>query len=483
MSYISTLFPAYAEIFLLCMIGVIMIADLLLPSQTRTVTYLLTQVTLLGCSLITVATHTTGVAHLFTGMFVDDLMSDVLKLLTYLAVSMMLVYSRSYLIVRGLFTGEFLSLTLTSTLGMMVMISASNFVTLYIGLEVLALSLYALVALQRDSAVATESAMKYFILGAMASGFLLYGMSMIYGGTGSLDVQTISNVIKAGQGNDMLLVFGLAFLVAGLAFKLGAVPFHMWVPDVYHGAPTAMTMFIGTAPKLAAFAFVMRILVESLQPLMIHWAGMLAVLAVLSMGVGNITAIAQTNIKRMFAYSTIAHMGFLLLGVLSGTLDGYSSAMFYAVIYVLMTLGGFGMIMLLSREGFEADNLNDFKGLNQRSPWLAFMMLLLMFSMAGVPPTVGFYAKFSVLNAALQAGHLSLVIAAVIFSLIGAFYYLRIVKLMYFDAPESHEKLYMQPDSTLLVSINGLAVLMLGIMPNTLMAICAASVQQSLLLP
>ena len=483
MSYISTLFPAYAEIFLLCMICVIMIVDSLLPSQTRTVTYLLTQVTLLGCSLITVATHTTGVAHLFTGMFVDDLMSDVLKLLTYLSVSMMLVYSRSYLIVRGLFTGEFLSLTLTSTLGMLVMISASNFVTLYIGLEVLALSLYALVALQRDSAVATESAMKYFILGAMASGFLLYGMSMIYGGTGSLDIQTISNVIQAGQGNDMLLVFGLAFLVAGLAFKLGAVPFHMWVPDVYHGAPTAMTMFIGTAPKLAAFAFVMRILVEALQPMMIHWAGMLAVLAVLSMGVGNITAIAQTNIKRMFAYSTIAHMGFLLLGVLSGTLDGYSSAMFYAVIYVLMTLGGFGMIMLLSREGFEADNLNDFKGLNQRSPWLAFMMLLLMFSMAGVPPTVGFYAKFSVLNAALQAGHLTLVIAAVIFSLIGAFYYLRIVKLMYFDAPESHEKLYMQPDSTLLVSINGLAVLMLGIMPNTLMAICAASVQQSLLLP
>ncbi|MFH2139325.1 MAG: NADH-quinone oxidoreductase subunit NuoN [Pseudomonadota bacterium] len=483
MSYISTLFPAYAEIFLLCMICVIMVVDSLLPSQTRTVTYLLTQVTLLGCSLITVATHTTGVAHLFTGMFVDDLMSDVLKLLTYLSVSMMLVYSRSYLIVRGLFTGEFLSLTLTSTLGMLVMISASNFVTLYIGLEVLALSMYALVALQRDSAVATESAMKYFILGAMASGFLLYGMSMIYGGTGSLDIQTISNVIKAGQGNDMLLVFGLAFLVAGLAFKLGAVPFHMWVPDVYHGAPTAMTMFIGTAPKLAAFAFVMRILVEALQPMMIHWAGMLAVLAVLSMGVGNITAIAQTNIKRMFAYSTIAHMGFLLLGVLSGTLDGYSSAMFYAVVYVLMTLGGFGMIMLLSREGFEADNLNDFKGLNQRSPWLAFMMLLLMFSMAGVPPTVGFYAKFSVLNAALQAGHLTLVIAAVIFSLIGAFYYLRIVKLMYFDAPESHEKFYMQPDSTLLVSINGLAVLMLGIMPNTLMAICAASVQQSLLLP
>ncbi|HLY96778.1 MAG TPA: NADH-quinone oxidoreductase subunit NuoN, partial [Sideroxyarcus sp.] len=356
-----------------------------------------------------------------------------------------------------------------------------NFLTLYLGLELLALSLYAMVALQRDSAVATESAMKYFILGAMASGFLLYGMSMLYGATGSLDVNRIADVIQHGSSNKTLMVFGLAFIVAGLAFKLGAVPFHMWVPDVYHGAPTAMTMFIGTAPKLAAFAFVMRILVEALQPLMIHWSGMLVILAVLSMAVGNITAIAQTNIKRMLAYSTISHMGFLLIGVLAGTVEGYGSAMFYAVIYVLMSLGAFGMIMLLSREGFEADNLNDFKGLNQRSPWLAFMMLLLMFSMAGVPPTVGFYAKFSVLNAAVQTGHLPLVVMAVIFSLIGAFYYLRIVKLMYFDAPESHEKLYIQPDSSLLISINGLAVLALGILPGTLMSVCAVSVQQSLL--
>lgn len=482
MSYIATLFPAYAEIFLLAMIGVILIADLFMPGQTRTVTYLLTQLTLLACSLITVSTHVEGTAHLFNGMFVDDLMSDVLKLLTYLAVSMMLVYSRSYLIVRGLFTGEFLGLTLLSMLGMMVMISASNFVALYIGLEVQALSLYAMVALQRDSAVASESAMKYFVLGAMASGFLLYGMSMIYGGTGSLDVQTISAVILHGQANTMLLVFGLAFLVAGLAFKLGVAPFHMWVPDVYHGAPTAMTLLIGSAPKLAAFAFVMRILVESLQPMMIHWSGMLMVLAVLSMAVGNITAIAQTNIKRMFAYSTIAHMGFLLVGVLSGTLDGYSSAMFYAVAYVLMTLGGFGMVMLLSREGFEADKIDDFKGLNQRSPWLAFMMLILMFSMAGVPPTIGFYAKFAVFSAAVHAGHIPLVVLALLFSLIGAFYYLRIVKLMYFDAPESHEKLNLQPDTALLVSINGLAVLLLGILPNSLMIVCAASVQQSLLL-
>ncbi len=481
MNLLASLSPAYAEIFLLVMVSAILIVDLFIVNYTKTLTYLLVQISLLGCSLITVATHEDGIVHMFHHMFVDDLMSDVLKLLTYLSVSMMLVYSRSYLMARGLFTGEFLALVLFATLGMMVMISASNFLSLYLGLELLALSLYALVALQRDSAIATESAMKYFILGAMASGFLLYGMSMLYGATGSLDVNNVADVIRHGAPNKPLLVFGLAFVVAGLAFKLGAVPFHMWVPDVYHGAPTAMTMFIGSAPKLAAFAFVMRILVEAMQPLMIDWSGMLMILAVLSMAVGNITAIAQTNIKRMFAYSTIAHMGFMLVGILSGTLEGYGSAMFYAVVYVLMSLGGFGMIMLLSREGFEADTLNDFKGLNQRSPWLAFMMLLLMFSMAGVPPTVGFYAKFSVLNAAVQAGHLQLVVMAVLFSLIGAFYYLRIVKLMYFDAPESHEKLYIQPDSSLLISINGLAVLILGILPNTLMSVCAVSVQQSLL--
>jgi NADH-quinone oxidoreductase subunit N len=482
MSFLSTLFPAYAEIFLLVMVSVIMIADLFTSGHNKTVTYLLVQLTLLGCSLITVATHQNGAMHLFNNMFVDDLMSDVLKLLSYLAISMMLVYSRTYLLARGLFSGEFLALVLFALLGMMVMISASHFLTLYLGLELLSLSLYAMVALQRDSATATEAAMKYFILGALASGLLLYGMSMLYGATGTLEVKAIAAAIQEGVPNKALLVFGLVFIVSGLAFKLGAVPFHMWVPDVYHGAPTAMTMLIGTAPKLAAFAFVMRILVEGLQPLMIHWSGMLAILAVLSMAVGNISAIAQINIKRMFAYSTIAHMGFLLVGVLSGSIEGYGSAMFYAVIYVLMSLGGFGMIMLLSREGFEADTLNDFKGLNQRSPWLAFMMLLLMFSMAGVPPTVGFYAKFSVLNAAVQAGHIPLVIMAVLFSLIGAFYYLRIVKLMYFDAPESHERIYMQPDSSLLISINGLAILILGIFPGTLMSVCAVSVQQSLLL-
>jgi len=482
MSYLSTLLPAYAEIFLLVMVSAILIVDQFVTDPNKNVTYVLTMLTLLGCALITVFLRQPGVVHLFHNMYVNDLMSDMLKLYSYIAVAMMLVYSRSYLLARGLFTGEFLALTLFSLLGMMVMISASNFVTLYMGLEILSLSLYAMVALQRDSATATEAAMKYFILGALASGLLLYGMSMLYGATGSLDVNVISDAITHGVPNKQLLTFGLVFIVAGLAFKLGAVPFHMWVPDVYHGAPTAMTMLIGTAPKLAAFAFVMRLLVEALQPLMVHWSGMLAILAVLSMAVGNISAIAQTNLKRMLAYSTIAHMGFMLLGILSGDIDGYSAAMFYAVIYVLMSLGGFGMIMLLSRAGFEADKLDDFKGLNQRSPWLAFIMLLLMFSMAGVPPTVGFYAKFSVLSAAVNSGHIPLVVIAVLFSLIGAFYYLRIVKLMYFDAPESHVQIIVPPDSNILISFNGLAVLLLGILPGNLMAVCAVSVQQSLLL-
>ena len=482
MNLMTNLMPAGAEIFLLVMTCVILIADLLIKQSGRLITYLLVQLTLLGCALITVGTHENGAVHAFNNMFVDDLMSDVLKLLTYLTISMMLVYSRQYLTVRGLFSGEFMVLTLFAMLGMMVMISASHFLTLYLGLELLSLSLYAMVALQRDSATATEAAMKYFILGALASGLLLYGMSMLYGATGSLSLDAVSAAIRHGVQNKSLLTFGLVFVVSGLAFKLGAVPFHMWVPDVYHGAPTAMTMLIGSAPKLAAFAFVARILVDGLQPLMQHWSGMLIILAIASMALGNITAIAQTNLKRMFAYSTIAHMGFLLLGFISGGLEGYGSSMFYAVVYVLMSLGAFGMIMLLSRLGFEADTLDDFKGLNQRSPWLAFMMLLLMFSMAGVPPTVGFYAKFSVLNAVVQAGHIWLAVAAVLFSLIGAFYYLRIVKLMYFDTPESNAPISLEQDTALLMSINGLGVLLLGLLPDTLMTVCAAAVRQSLLL-
>jgi NADH-quinone oxidoreductase subunit N len=462
---------------------VILIADLLIRQNGRLVTYLLVQLTLLGCSLIIVGTHENGVVYAFHKMFVDDLMSDVLKLLTCLALSMMLVYSRQYLTVRGLFTGEFMVLVLFAMLGMMVMISANHFLTLYLGLELLSLSLYTLVALQRDSSVAIEAAMKYFVLGALASSLLLYGMSMLYGATGTLELGAVSQAIQSGAADKNLLVFGLVFVVSGLAFKLGVVPFHMWVPDVYQGAPTAITMLIGSAPKLSAFSFAVRILVEGLQPLVQHWSGMLIILAIASMALGNISAIAQTNIKRMFAYSTITHMGFLLLGLLSGRTEGYGASMFYVVVYALMSLGAFGMIMLLSRaDGFEADTLNDFKGLSRRSPWLAFMMLLLMFSMAGVPPTVGFYAKFSVLNAVVQAGHLWLAVVAVMFSLIGAFYYLRIVKLMYFDAPESHAPITVGQDSALLISVNGLGVLFLGLLPGMLMSVCAVSVQQSLLL-
>ena len=481
MNLMANLLPAAAEIFLLVMVCFILIFDLLLK-DSKVYTYLLVQFTLLGCSLITVGTHERGVFYAFNGMYVDDVLSDVLKMLSYLGMSMVLVYSRQYLMLRGLFTGEFLVLALFSLLGMNVMISANHFLTLYLGLELLSLSLYAMVALQRDSAIATEAAMKYFVLGALASGLLLYGMSMLYGATGSLELGVISHAINHGVQNKALLAFGLVFIVSGLAFKLGVVPFHMWVPDVYHGAPTAMTMLIGTVPKLAAFAFTVRILVEGLQSLSADWTGMLMVLAIASMALGNLSAIAQTNIKRMFAYSTITHMGFMLLGLISGGIEGYGSAMFYTVVYMIMSLGGFGMIMMLSRAGFEADTLNDFKGLSQRSPWMAFMMMLLMLSMAGIPPTVGFYAKFSVLNAIVQTGHTWLAVVAVLFSLIGAFYYLRIIKLMYFDAPESHVPIVVESDTGLLMTLNGLGVLFLGLMPGTLMSICAVSVRQSLLL-
>lgn len=482
MNLMANLIPAAAEIFLLVMVCFILIVDLMLTNRSKIYTYLLVQFSLLGCSLITVGTHENGVYYAFNGMYVDDLMSDVLKMLSYLGMSMVLVYSRQYLLLRGLFTGEFMVLALFSLLGMNVMISANHFLTLYLGLELLSLSLYAMVALQRDSAIATEAAMKYFVLGALASGLLLYGMSMLYGATGSLELGAISNAINHGVQNKSLLAFGLVFIVSGLAFKLGVVPFHMWVPDVYHGAPTAMTLLIGSVPKLAAFAFTMRILVEGLQSLSADWSGMLMVLAIASMALGNLSAIAQTNLKRMFAYSTITHMGFMLLGLISGGIEGYGSAMFYTVVYMLMSLGAFGMIMMMSRAGFEADTLNDFKGLNQRSPWLAFMMMLLMLSMAGIPPTVGFYAKFSVLNAIIQTGHTWLAVVAVLFSLIGAFYYLRIIKLMYFDAPESHVPIAIESDTGLLITLNGLGVLFLGLMPGSLMSICAVSVQQSLLL-
>jgi len=339
--------------------------------------------------------------------------------------------------------------------------------------------MYALVAMDRENARATEAAMKYFVLGALASGMLLYGMSMIYGATGALDIADVRRALMTGVPDHAVLILGLVFVVAGLAFKLGAVPFQMWVPDVYHGAPTAVTLLIGSIPKFAGFAFVMRLLVQGLEPLANDWQGMLIIMAMLSMVVGNITAIAQTNLKRMLAYSTISHIGFLLLGFLSVSLNGYTSAMFYISAYVLMTLGGFGMVLLLSRKGFEAENLDDLKGLNQRSPWYAFLMLLLMFSMAGVPPTLGFYAKFAVLQSALHAGFLWLTIFAVLMAVIGAFYYLRIIKLMYFDEPQDDTPIKTTPDMAFVLSVNGLLVLLIGLMPEWLMELCAYAIAQS----
>jgi len=392
------------------------------------------------------------------------------------------VYARGYLQDRGLHVGEFYLLSLFATLGAMVLVSAGSLVTVYLGLELLTLSTYALVAINRDSALSSEAAMKYFVLGALASGMLLYGMSMIYGATGSLEVTEVAQRIADGDAIPTILIFGLVFVVAGIGFKLGAVPFHMWVPDVYHGAPTAVTLLIGTAPKLASFAFIMRLLVQALgiQPLLVEWQQMLVLLAVASLALGNVTAIAQTNLKRMLAYSTISHMGFLLLGILSGTMEGFGAAMFYSIVYVLMGLGTFGMILLLSREGFEAEQLEDFKGLSQRNPWYAFVMLLLMFSMAGIPPTVGFWAKLFVLQAALSSGYAWLAVTAVLFSLIGAFYYLRLVKLMYFDAPTDTHAIEPFADVRALMSVNGLAVIGLGLMPGALLALCQRAIQLSL---
>lgn len=484
----TDLYPAFPEIFLLVMACVILIADLLQKEESRKATFMMAQFTLLGCLLITWMTLDGQRVLAFNGMFVDDLLADFLKLMTYLAVSVVFFYARRYISQREMARGEFYVLGLFATLGMMVMISANHFVSLYLGLELMSLSLYAMVALQRDSARATEAAMKYFILGALASGMLLYGMSMLYGATNTLAIPELAERLAAGEVNHTVLVFGLVFLVAGLSFKLGVVPFHMWVPDVYHGSPTSATLFISSAPKLAAFAIVVRLLIEGLEVLAADWQGMLVFLAVLSLAVGNLAAIAQTNIKRMLAYSAISHMGFMLLGLISGVVGGdpynalnaYSSSLFYMVVYVLMSLGGFGMVALLSRAGFEADSLDDFKGLNKRSPWFAAMMAILMFSMAGVPPFVGFFAKFAILEAVIAAGYLWLAIYAVMASLVGAFYYLRVVKIMYFDAPVDTAPIEAGADMRIVLTANGLLVALLGLLPHTLMAICAAVMIHSL---
>jgi NADH-quinone oxidoreductase subunit N len=497
----TDLVAASAEIFVLAMACLILIVDLFVKDPRRTATFALTILTLLGAAFLTYPAGMAQGGFVFNNMVVDDLFGDLLKLILYLAVIATLFYARDYLIEREpMARGEYYVLTLFATLGMMVMISANSFLTIYIGLELLSLSLYAMVAMNRDSVRSIEAAMKYFVLGALASGFLLYGMSMIYGATGSLELNRILEALVMKSANQTTLTFGVVFVVAGLAFKLGVVPFHMWVPDVYDGAPTPVTMFIAGAAKIAAFAILFRILVNGLitqaapSPVLgggggANWQEMLVVLSVLSMAIGNLAAIAQTNIKRMLAFSAISHMGFVLLGMSVGIVGGdpryayfaYPASMFYIVTYVLMSIGAFGMILLMARSGFESDQIDDFRGLNKRSPWFAAMMLVLMLSMAGIPFFVGFFAKFSVLQAVVLAERYWLAVAAVMFSLIGAFYYLRVVKVMYFDEPkEGCDTPIPAPiDTRVLMSMNGLAVIGLGIFPDKLMQICAIALLSS----
>jgi NADH-quinone oxidoreductase subunit N len=481
------------EILLLAMACVIALVDLGVTSRLRNVTYWLTMATLAVVAWFTADLAGDGqTLYAFNKMVVSDPMGNWLKCFATLAMMVCLVYGRPYSADRDMLRGgELFTLALFSLLGIFVMISGSNFLVLYLGLELLTLSSYALVALRRDHTVATEAAMKYFVLGAMASGFLLYGMSMLYGATGSLDIGTVYKIIGSGQVKHQVLVFGLVFIVAGLAFKLGAAPFHMWVPDVYQGAPTAVTLMIGSAPELAAFAICIRLLVEGLLPLAIDWQQMLAVLAVASLLIGNLAAIAQTNLKRMLAYSTIGQMGFVVLGLMAGVVNGntlnaanaYSAAMFYIVTYVLTTLGSFGIILLLAREGFESDEIADLAGLNQRSPLYAGVMSICLFSLAGIPPLVGFYAKLAVLQSLIAAGtgaYIGLAIFAVVMSLVAAFYYLRVIKVMYFDAPITATTVSAPTDVRVVLTINGALVLILGIVPGGLMKLCSDAILKTL---
>ncbi|GAB2458993.1 NADH-quinone oxidoreductase subunit NuoN [Comamonas humi] len=485
----------YPEIVLLVMACVITLVDLGVRSKGRTLTYVLTLLTLLLVAVLEGLYASNGnTFYAFGNMVVSDAMGNWLKCFSAIAMAVTLIYGRPYAADRDMLRGgEYFSLSMFALLGMNIMISGNNFLVIYLGLELLTLSSYALVALRRDHTVSTEAGMKYFVLGAMASGFLLYGLSMIYGATGSLDLGEVFKAVNSGQIRHQVLVFGLVFVVAGLAFKLGVVPFHMWIPDVYQGAPTAVTAIVGGAPKFAAFAIAIRLLVDGLLPLAIDWQQMLAVLAIGSLLIGNLAAIAQSNIKRMLAYSTISQMGFVLLGLMSGVVDGnvealaagnaYSSAMFYVVSYVLTALAAFGVILLLAREGFESEEISDFAGLNQRSPLYAAVMAICLFSMAGIPPLVGFYAKLSVLQALIAAGsglHVALAVFAVVMSLIGAFYYLRVVKVMYFDEPITATQVSAPFDVRAVLVINGALVLVLGIVPGGLMSLCADAVLRAL---
>ena len=469
---------AAPEITLLMLICIVLVVDLFVKDEQRIATVWLSMASLLVTAWALIATAPQSPAIIFDGSYVSDALSQVLKLAAIGVVAVGFLYARDYLRQNDLLKGEYYLLGLFGLLGMMIMISANSLLTLYLGLETLSLSLYALVAFDRNSASAAESAMKYFVLGAIASGSLLYGISWIYGLTGSLQFDEIAAAVQSGDADGMPLYFGLAFLITGIAFKFGAVPFHMWLPDVYQGARTPVTLYIASAPKLAALALVMRILVDGLGDLHDLWQGMIMVLAVLSLLIGNIVAIAQTNIKRMLGYSAIAHVGFILMAVFTGTEQGYAAALFYTLTYVVMAVGAFGMVILLSRQGFEAEHLSDFKGLNARSPWFALMMLFFMCGMAGVPPWVGFFAKLNVISAVLNAGFPGLAVLMVLAAVVGAYYYLRVIRYMYFDAAEDKSVLQAQLDTRLVLSLNGVAVLVLGTFPGWLMALCIAVIAQ-----
>jgi NADH-quinone oxidoreductase subunit N len=460
------------EIVLFVLTCIILLVDTIGSSEDKSFIYWLSQSTLIVTVVLLVFLFPDSTTHAMSMNFVSDPMGAILKVFICAYTSVVFFYSYDYLKEHELIRGEYFVLGLFAVLGMMVMVSAYSLLTIYLGLELLSLSLYAMVAMNRDSKSATEAAMKYFVLGALASGMLLYGISMLYGVSGAIDLASLSAYISQQTGNNILLIFGLVFVVVGIAFKLGAVPFHMWVPDVYQGSPTSVTLFIGSAPKIAAFGMAIRLLVDGMEGLVDSWQGMLIILAVLSMATGNIIAISQTNIKRMLAYSTIAHIGFLLLGIISGSQSGYAGSMFYVLTYALMSMGAFGMVILLGRKGYEADTLDDFKGLAVRSPWFAFIMLILMFSMAGVPPLVGFWGKWFVIKEIVAMGHISLAAIAVLFSVIGAYYYLRIVKLMYFDKADQMTAIKAGQGMRFVLSINGLALLVLGFMPGMLMALC-----------
>ena len=470
---------AAPEFWVLTMACVILITDLFIREERRGIIHMMAMITLIFAAIITVRGDylSAGLrsATAFNGSFIRDPMGDVLKLFSYFVLGMVYIYSKFCLRQFRMFRADFYTLSLFALLGVMLLISANSLVTIYLGLEMTALSTYALVAFDRESKRGSEAAMKYFVLGSMASGMLLYGMSMIYGATGSMDLQQISVAISNQDGDNVMLVFGLVFLVVGLAFKLGVVPFHMWIPDVYQGAPVAVTLFISSIPKMAGFAMAYRLLYTGLGDLHGDWQQMLSILAVLSIVLGNLAAIAQTNIKRMLAYSTISHMGFILMGLLPGTADGFGASMYYVIVYSLMSAGAFGMVILLSARGVEAEQLNDFKGLNQRNSWYAAIMAMVMFSMAGVPVFVGFFAKWLVIKAALDAGLMWLAISAVIFSVVGAFYYLRVVKLMYFDEPVTGSTIDAPVDFRAAISLNGIMMLGLGIFSSSLIAVCMSS--------